>query len=269
MANKNMVRKWIYFCCSSSIINFREKLRERTGLLEWNWNIFSRTIFFGCYHIGDYIRILLHVGPRKVFWTGSDILNLTPFWARLLSRGRHYCENEVERRALRVRGIDAEVLPMIFTDFESEECFLPARKTHVFLTAHEGREKEYGIPIIVDEVSRECHKTTFHVYGVSGRSRRNVIFHGKVSEEQFDREIRAYHAALRLNEFDGMSEVVAKSILCGQYPISKIIYPHIETYTDTKDLIRKIRALEIKQFPNQERIYWQTLFECNLQILLT
>ena len=107
-------------CISSSIANFREKLLKRMQLEEWSiFTLFEPTIFFGLYHIGDYIRFLLHRGEKRVFWCGSDILNLQrSLWKILIhkAKARHFCENEVEEVALLKLGIKAEICPMIFDD---------------------------------------------------------------------------------------------------------------------------------------------------------
>jgi len=55
----------------------------------------------------------------------------------------------------------------------------------------------------------------------------NVINHGKVPKEQMNREIRQMQGALRLIGMEGFSEIIAKSVLMGQHPISVIEYPHM------------------------------------------
>ena len=52
-------------------------------------------------------------------------------------------------------------------------------------------------------------------------------------------EIQKMQGALRLTEFDGFSEIIAKSLLWGQWPISLIFYPNtlrIESIGALKDL---------------------------------
>jgi hypothetical protein len=68
---------------------------------------------------------------------------------------------------------------------------------------------------------------TFHIYGIDDYfDLENVKFHGIVTEEKLDNEIKDYQCGYRGNEFDGMSEVVSKCMLLGQHCISRIEYPY-------------------------------------------
>jgi len=63
-------------------------------------------------------------------------------------------------------------------------------------------------------------------------------------------EIKHMQSGLRVLEFDGFSEILAKSVLWGQYPISRIGYPHIDSYTSNEKLIQLIHNLATKTAPN-------------------
>ena len=253
---------------SSSIANFRDKLLQRTGLSEWRWNIFTPTIFFGMYHYGDYIRAILHLGPKKIFWCGADILNLPKhLWPLLIHKTKHYCENEVEQIELAKKGIYAQVLPMIFENFKSVDAYRHSKKPQVFITMHKGRKVEYGAGLVAT-IRKRCPDVTFHIYGIRGRNTENIIFHGHVTSDDFNKQILNYHAALRLNEFDGFAETLAKSVLLGQYPISRIAYPGIDTYTTEDELVVKLNELCTKTMPNPERIVWWARLENNLLKLI-
>jgi hypothetical protein len=73
-----------------------------------------------------------------------------------------------------------------------------------------------------------------------------------------------YQCGLRLNKFDGFSEVTAKSVLMGQYPITTIKYPHIDTAYDPKELIRLLSLLKYRMEPNPEREYWREELSKNI-----
>lgn len=256
---------------SSSVENFKEKLLRRTNLPEWKWHIFSPTVFVGMYHIGDYIRLLAHIGKRKVFWCGSDILSL-PKWLAPFLRGTHYCESIVERKELARKGIHAKVLPMIFAKPISFDAFQPLKSEnetlHIYMNMHKHREAEYGMTT-VSSIRKFLPNTLFHIYGIEGRDTEQIKFHGRVDEKTFNRDIKNYHVALRTNEFDGFSEILAKSVLLGQYPISRIPYPGIETYSTEEELIQKILAVREKKFVNGQRVPWRDRLENNLQTLIT
>ena len=213
------------------------------------------------YHVGDYFRFLLHRGPATIFWCGSDILNLEKsyFWWYTLpwEKAKHLCENEIEQASLRNLGIPSEILPMCFDDIRINTHYKQSKTPHVYLCAQPGYEKEYGVDVI-EKFACLLPETTFHIYGIKQQSKnKNVVFHGKVSNEQFTKEIKQYQAGLRLNKFDGFSEVLAKSVLMGQYPISMIKYPFITYVENIGSLIIALRNLKYNKKSNfQARDFW-------------
>lgn len=226
------------------------------------------------YHIGDYIRLLWHGGPKKVIWCGSDVINLTEsyIWKRIIPRlkATHKCENDIEAYYLQRLGIKPEIQPMYFDDKEFEVCYKQSDNPHVYITCHPKYEEEYGVNE-VEKIAPMTPDITYHIYGVEKERwlysndmqafnlscPSNVIYHGKVSEDQFNEEIKGYQAALRLNTFDGFSEILAKSVLMGQYPISFIDYPFIQSASSENKLISLLNSLKDKKEPNYEsREYW-------------
>ena len=219
-------------------------------------------------------------------------------WKLLLRfpKARHICENEIEQKALLEIGIKAEIYPSFFDNPEDFPIsFEPSDFPHVFLTCHGGKEPEFaarqsGLDII-EKIASKIPEITFHIYGrkkpfhqvwqdftdygFSGSSKvptgriynleyatnPNVIYHGEVSNEIFNKEIRNYHAAIRLHKLNGFGETIAKSILLGQYPISRIPYPHISYAPDEETFISLLRNLKYKREPNPNRDYWYNLLK--------
>ena len=271
------------FCCSSSVSNFKDKFQKRFNLPEWHFlkSIFSDAIFFGMYNPVDYCRFMWHRGQKTIFWCGGDILNLQrrKWWQWVLRqfKTRHICENELEYWRLLFMGIKSEIQPCLIDRLDNIEIsYKHSDKPNVYVCGHQGREEEYGINL-VEEIADLTPDITYHIYGVTKEmwfytgylgasidgqmmnvSRPiNVIYHGKVSNEQFTEEIKNYQAGLRLNEFEGFSEVIAKSILMGQYPISRIKYPFIDYFKDKIELISLLNNLKNKKLPNiAGRNYW-------------
>lgn len=262
----------LYGKVSSSISNFKEKLHKKYPPGSWT----DPTVFFGMYHGTDYLKFVAHRGPKAIFWCGSDIRSLQKYrWVlKDLGKfnGKHYCENGVEQLEIGRYGIDAEIHPMIF-DATPKVSFLPSKNPHVFITSHKERKKEYGVDFI-ESIAMYVPNVTFHFYGIirgyhelwtdnKGRIMNldyvglpNIVYHGKVSNEQFNEEIKGYQASIRLNEFDGFAESTAKSILMGQYPITRILYPHIDNFTDEASLISLLNMLQYKDKPNPYRDFW-------------
>lgn len=260
MAKRTLGAAWKSICVSSSISNFSAKLDRKLGLPHWGLRtIFKPTLFIGCYHLGDYWRIRLHTGYKGIFWAGSDILAIQPWWR--FPHTIHYCENEVEQVALLRKGIKAILTPSFFDLTEGITItYKHSNSPNVFLCAHKGREEEYGVNEI-ESIAWKVPYITFHIYGVEGLSwHRNVIYHGKVSEEQFNEEIQHYQAGIRLNTFDGFAEILARSALAGQYPISRIPYPHIDTAPDSYTLVRLLKKLRVyKEANSVAASYWKAI----------
>ena len=221
------------------------------------------------YHIGDYLRFLWAKGKIKVVWCGGDILNLknSPFPQKYIAwhKAEHVCENDVEAILLRSMDINAKVQPLCFDDPKQFEIsYKHSNNPHVYVCCHPGYEEQYGVDMI-EGIAWATPLITYHIYGIEkeiwhfafNNNPENVIYHGKVSNEQFNEEIKNYQAGLRLNDFDGFAEVLAKSVLMGQWPISRISYPWITHATDITSLIQELNSLKDKKEPNLEgRKYW-------------
>lgn len=239
------------FRCSGSIWNFHDKLVKRLQLPEWHWwrNRNDRVIFFGLYHWKDYLRFLWHRGQKKVFWCGSDILALQKhwFWQSLIiaQEAKHYCENEVEQKALSDMLIDSEIRPMIFDDPNKfEVSYKWSEFPKYFATYRKGREQEYGV-----------------------RDNLYIDFLEGLSEQEFNEKIKNYQGAIRFNKFDGFAETLAKSVLMGQWPISVIPYPYMISFSQG-NFEKAWEKLKDKKQPNYEgREYWLKVFAESLKVI--
>ena len=249
---------------SSTISNWKEKILKRYGVQEYIWwrDFRKPVVFFGLYRPKDYLKLFWHRGERTIVWCGSDIF-YAGWLFKLIQKikARHICENHLQQAILRMalRGIEPEIRYNFYGDPNKYPVsFKPSKTPHVWLCSHShyGAEKQSGLNIIED-IAKKLPEFTFHIYGFwptiyQKMRNKNVIFHGNVSEEQMDEEIKNYQAGLRLHQFDGFSEIIAKSILCGQYPISTINYPFIDCAKSEAELIILLKALKGKQYPNHK-----------------
>lgn len=225
-------------------------------------------VFFGLYGLPDFYALWRHKGRRAVLWAGSDIIHfINGYWLdneggiRITTEGiahwlnthcENYVENQVEHDALQAYGIQSTVTPSFMgnmADYEIE--YEPSEKPKIYLSASEGRQDEYGwglIESIADKVDAE-----FHLYGATwGTKHQNVIVHGRVPKFEMNNEVKKMQCGLRLNAFDGFSEILAKSVLWGQHPISRIFYPNVTCFKTVPALIEKINELKDKVEPNVE-----------------
>jgi len=181
------------------------------------------TLFSALYFENDYKVFKLHKGRRMVFFNGSDVSRLlcNTKWIEIIQNypAEHYCHNKQLQDELKSVGIDATIVPLFFGNKEDYQvCYKPSTSPRIFMNAHPGREQEYGVDKCL-QLAINFEEYEFHIYGIDGENKINVIYHGQIPEAQMDEEIRNYQAVLRFNEHDGMSQIVAKASLLGLYPI--------------------------------------------------
>jgi hypothetical protein len=240
------------------------------------------TVFFGLYDLRDYIALWRHKGKAWVLWAGSDIENLVNgfifndgklkwisrilrgnWWLKyILKKADHYVESADEWNKLMDWGLPkpTSVIPSFLgraQDFpvSYKQAFHP----NVYISAHEGREEEYGVDYI-KKIAKQVPECIFHIYGVSkdgylGRELKNyfegnIVWHGKVSNAKMNAEIKHFQCGLRLNSSDGFSEITAKSILMGQYAITRLRYPMIPNFETDRDLVSLLKSLRTMNKPN-------------------
>lgn len=235
------------------------------------------TVFFGCYGLPDFFAIHQHKGKRWVFWAGSDITHLqNGYWledggtlrldptdmaAWLNKNAENWCENEVERKALEDMGIDAKVGQSFMGDIhEYTVTYKQNDRPSVYMSVSGDNFSLYGWDI-VEQIADKCD-VDFHMYGSDNWTsvHPNVIVHGRVPKEQMNEEIKNMQSGLRLTvTMDGFSEITAKSILWGQYPIvaESFGYKHITSFRDLRNLVFQLNNLRYKAGPNPARLYYK------------
>lgn len=237
---------------SSSISNFYQKLRARyKDYGDFRWFSKDPTIFFGMYHVGDYLRLALHRGPSTTFWCGSDILNCPSWMVRILRKSKHVCENTVEQAALKQLGLESTVHPMFFDNPKDyKTCYKPSKKPTVYMAYHMGREEEYGVWRFL-ALSAKVPEVNFRAYS-------------ELSKEEYNRTASKHQAVVRFNRFDGFAETLAKGVLWGQHCFSAIPYPDMHTITTDENLIEELRGLVNK--PKASSHYWRKQLSNRLEI---
>ena len=232
--------------------------REYEPLDGFSTDLEEPTVFFGLYGLPDFFKLWRHKGRRCILWAGSDITNFkNGYWLEdgggiklsprpLATWINKYCEsyieNEVEQVALKEMGIESKVVPSFLGNVEDFPLsYKPTEKIRLYTSVSGDNFKLYGWDLI-PKLAEENPEIEFHLYGNTvwpfktlptenpfseqGIYKGNIIIHGRVSKEQMNKEIKEMTGALRLTEFDGMSEIVVKSLLWGQWPVSIIEYPH-------------------------------------------
>jgi hypothetical protein len=234
------------------------------------------TVFMGLYGLKDFYELWTHKGRKAIFWCGSDIRHFDGgYWlddkgyiriqpwalAKWISTNcENYVENQVEAAKLRDWGIEPVIVPSFLGDVDSYRVsYKYAKRPQVYASVSGDDFHLYGW-YDIERIAGECD-VDFHLYGntVPWETRHpNVFIHGRVPKEQMNAEIKNMQCGLRVVGFDGFSEILAKSVLWGQYPISRIKYPHITSYEDEKSLIGALNDLKNKRRPNlKARSYYK------------
>lgn len=205
------------------------------------------TVFFGIYGLPDFMALWGHKGKKYILWAGSDIqhflrgyfldpegkirIHPTQIAPWIDSYCESYVENEVEKAALASVGVRAKVVPSFLGKVTDYPLSYEHAETPKLYTSVSGNNWElYGWDKI-PELAILNPDIDFHLYGNTKEypyaMSNNVIVHGRVPQAQMNEEIKEMQGALRLTEFDGFSEILAKSVLMGQWPVSVIEYPCI------------------------------------------
>ena len=236
-------------------------------------------VFFGLYNERDYEVFENFEGKKSIIWGGSDIRRAVVDYERqrILKNNPadHYCENEVEAKDLERLGFKPTIIPTFMDNIHNYPItYKGSKNPNLFMCVNENREEEYGVNFI-KSIADKVPFARFHIYGISegatffktavrvvnpdnftdlkykmDADNPNIFYHGHLPEQEFNNEILKYQSGLRPNLHDGNSEVAMKSILSGGYPITRIKYPDIWSYSNEEELIGLINKLALMTEPN-------------------
>ncbi len=228
------------------------------------------TVFFGLYDLRDYIALWRHRGKKWVLWAGSDLNNLAngfifndgklkwlsklvPYnwWLfPILKTAEHWVENIDEYLKLNsYTRILARICPSYLGKFP-QVSYQWSKTPNVYVNCPLNREEEYGFDTI-RELAQKLPNHQFHIYGTWKQiNLSNVHSYGRVLKERMNEEISLMQCGLRLNKSDGFSEITAKSVLMGQYPITYLEHAMIPFAQTIDDLISYLKSLTQMYQPN-------------------
>lgn len=227
------------------------------------------TVFMGLYGLPDFYELWRHKGRKCIFWCGSDITHFCQGYfldeegvirihhkplARWINNFcESYVENEVEQVRLLKTGIQSKIVPSFLGNVADYQIsFKPSKKPKLYTSVSGDDFKLYGWNKI-PELARENPNIEFYLFGNNsyfpdyGLS--NIFVRGRVPKEQMNEEVKNMQGALRLTEFDGFSEIIAKSLLWGQWPVSIIPYPNTLK-------VEEINLIKEKREANSEGRDW-------------
>mgnify|MGYP001596330761 CR=1 FL=1 len=219
-------------------------------------------VFFGLYGLPDFYALWRHKGKKWILWAGSDIRRfIAGYW--LAEKGEiriepkalakwinenceNWVENKVEAQALAEAGILSNICPSFLGDKNKYPITYQWNERPKVYASVSGNDFKLYCWKEIEKLAQKHPDIEFYLFGntVDWQTKnKNVIIRGRVSQEIMNKEIQKMQGGLRLLPFEGFSEVVAKSILWGQYPISAIKYPHTLS-------VEELRTLKDKKEPN-------------------
>lgn len=225
------------------------------------------TVFFGLYGMNDFMALWNHKGRKCILWAGSDIRHfMKGYWLKdggrikispeplakwIALNCESYVENIVEYKALKKLGIESTIVPSFMgniDDYDIEYTYNERPQVYASVSGDDFKLYKWEI---IDRLASIYEGIDFHLYGNTKKwesKNKNVIVHGRVPKEIMNEEIKKMQGGIRLLDFDGFSEIIAKSILWGQYPISAIPYPHTLSLSE----LNTLKDLKEPNFEGQE-----------------
>lgn len=205
------------------------------------------SVFFGLYGLPDLMAVRAHKGRKAILWAGTDVTYLlNGFWlddkgefrmnpkvvgAYLNRVAENWCENELERAELKSVGIEAKVCPSYLGDVRKiKPSYRDSKYPKAYISVSGDDFKAYGWDKL-HHIASMNPDITFYCYGNRAPFKstlKNIVVRGRVSQKQMDKEIKGMHYALRLNQHDGFSEIVAKAVLMEHHVISAIKYDFLK-----------------------------------------
>src|SRR3990167_2632640 len=282
--------------------------QEVWGTKDYSWKHRNKPcVFFGMYDLRDYLALWQHKGKAWVLWAGGDIRNLrTNFvfndgklkWLsilfagiavnfrdflikHILNKAEHWVENEAEAWQLKDIGLKVSgICPSFLGNIKKYKVSFK-RGNNVYLSTSKDREGEYGWGII-QRIACALPEIEFRLFGTDPnldsefmKYRQpipNIHYYVRMNKDIMNGFIKKMQCGLRLNKHDGFSEITAKSILWGQYPITYLYNPKIDQYTaddcgrqdcvqGLNNLISLLKKIPKKRKPNLKarQYYYETL----------
>jgi len=185
-----------------------------------------------------------------IWWAGSDLRHFSEGWwiddkgkqrvnpkdfVPYLKKFENWVENTVEADLLKKLGIKAKVCPSFLGDVKDFPKLNKFIKNSYYSSVSGDDFLLYGWDKIGD-IAWKNPDVDYYLYGSSFKQGflmkelnafpDNVHIMGRVSREEMNRQTKLMTGAIRMVEFEGFSEIIAKSILWGQKPISLIPYKY-------------------------------------------
>ncbi len=191
-----------------------------------------------------------------VHWIGTDVMELTPFFARCFSRlgNVHLSQAPWLVEELRAKGVNStwiSILPPLGAVCDP----LPETLTVVtYLGGDESRNDFYGRKE-VEKLATEFPDMNFLVLGKVGEMDKqdlpNVCYLGVVGHERMDDIYGSSTVLLRLTKHDGLSLMVLEALDHGRYVIWTKDFPYCYKVSGSSEAAECLEALKTVETVNE------------------
>src|SRR3990167_1413770 len=245
----------IYCRWSPTLGSLEDTAENIWGTPEYEGDKEEPTVFFGLYGFPDFYSLWRHRGKKYILWAGSDIRHFSQgYWlerdgvvkldpkplALWIQRNcDSYVENTVEYDELAKWGIIAKIVPSFLGNVDNFTPQIIDSKKRYYSSVS-GNDFDLYAWGKLNKIAEENPDIEYHFYGntVLWKAPQNVIIHGRVPKEQMNKEVKNMTGAIRMVEFEGCSELIVKSVLWGQKPISLIDYDFLHSDNPREELLK-------------------------------
>lgn len=213
------------------------------------------TVFFGLYGLPDFYALWKHKGRKAILWVGSDIryfingywlddkgkirINPKPLGEWINKYCENYVENIIEYKTLKKLGIKSKIIPSFLGDINKFKPQKLSKELRYYSSVSGNDFKLYGWDKI-NKIAEQNPHIKYYLYGntVKWKAPKNVIARGRVSNKIMNNETKTMTGAIRMVKLEGCSELIVKSVLWGQKPISLIYYPFLKNKNPKRELLK-------------------------------
>lgn len=254
-------------CYSSGIANHGENARRLLVLEHYipSLHIHEPVWFFGIYFDSDYHQLQAHLGRKIINWRGADTQRMLHKQERFgviqNTKALHVCQAWHQKEFLARLGIPSIVRPMMNTPPEKVEPTPFPKKTEILVYWRAGDDRYIQADLFF-EVAAKCPEVLFHVVGsedsakFQGSEKRNIRFHGYVSEEDLDLIMDQCKGTIRPWMWDGNPNIQTRMLLKGRYAAHSCRFEKVSQCTTADDYVRWINNLKETGEPNIEARKW-------------
>ena len=270
-----MQEKWYCRWAPSLGGGFAGTPEECWGVEKYNPDLHlnENVVFCGLYGLPDFYALWKHKGRKAIWWAGSDIRHfINGYWLDdkgeirfaprslaewIIKNCESWVENKAEYDALKKFGIKSKMVPSFLGDVNKFKPQKLNKELRYYSSVSGNDFKLYGWDKI-NKIAKKNPHITYYLYGntIPWKAPKNVIVRGRMSQNEMDEEIKTMTGAICMVKFSGASEIVIKSILYGQTPITLIEYPY-----DRNKLLRIVNRypwnLNVSKMPKlSKRVYY-------------